>query len=174
MTLLRTGPTGEFINAKIQKISAELAVSNDDAAGQTKAKVDKKERELIILNRQKKAIADDLDEALQRDSTIEDAYSSALLTKVVSQSKKRKKAPERSLFAKGVISYHDSTRRPLPKDDYVEKYCHLGAVWLHSASIKCVDLVPRSFESDELAYLFGVREANLSEARNGMFDFPWL
>ncbi|KFY84506.1 hypothetical protein V498_07812, partial [Pseudogymnoascus sp. VKM F-4517 (FW-2822)] len=139
MTLLRTSPTGGFINAKIQKISAELAASNDDAAGQTKAEVDKKERELIILNRQKKAIADDLDEALQRYSTIEDAYSSALLTKVVSPFKKRKKAPERSLFAKGVISY---------------------------ASIKCVDLVPKSFESDELAYLFGVREANLSEARN--------
>ncbi|OBT66253.1 hypothetical protein VE03_04344 [Pseudogymnoascus sp. 23342-1-I1] len=154
MTVSRTSPTGDFIDAKIQKISAELAASNDDTAGQTKPGVYKKEREFIILKRQKKAVADDVDEALQRYPTIEDAYSSAILTKVISASKKWKKAPEQRLFAKGVLSYYDSVRRPRP-EDYVEKYCHLSAIWLPALDIKCVHIIPKSLESDELAYLFG-------------------
>lgn len=163
----------EFIEAKIRKMSEELAASNNDTAWGPKSELGKKERELVILKRQKKAIADDIDEALQRYPTIEDAYSSALLTKVISASKKWKKAPEQSLYAKGVLSYYDSVK-PTPSENYVQKYCHLKAIWLDGMSIKCTHLVPKSLESDELAYLFGVREADLSEPRNGMSAFPWL
>lgn len=169
MGLLRydISPGSEFIDAKIRKILVEMAASNNDT------ELGKKERELVILKRQKKAIADDVDEALQRYPTIEDAYSSALLTKVISASKKWKKAPEQSLYAKRVPSYYDSVK-PTPSGDYAEKYCHLKAIWLDRMSIKCAHLVPKSLESDELAYLFGVREADLSEPRNGMSAFTWL
>lgn len=174
MAILRVSSGSEFINAKIYRISAELAASNDGIARQSKSEVDKKERELIILKRQKKAIVDDVDEALQRYPTIEGAYSSALLTKVISAFKKRRKVPEQSLYAKRVLSYYDSVRHPLRKDYYVEKYCHLSAMWLPGMTIKCARVVPKPLESDDLAYLFGVRETDLSEPRNGMFDFTLI
>ncbi|KFY01103.1 hypothetical protein V490_01079 [Pseudogymnoascus sp. VKM F-3557] len=163
----------ELIDAKIRKISQELASNNDGTARQSKSQVNKKERELIILKRQKKAMTDDVDEALQRYPTIEDAYSSALLTKAISPSnKQRRKVHEPSLFAKGVQSYYNSVRRSTSSKDYygnyeVEKYCHFGG-WLPGMSIKCFHLVPKSLESDGIAYLLGVREADLSEPRNGI------
>lgn len=65
----------EFIESKIRKISAELTGGNHDTAKGSKSTFGKKERELVILKRQKKAMADDVDEALQRYPTIEGAYS---------------------------------------------------------------------------------------------------
>ncbi|OBT91260.1 hypothetical protein VE02_00258 [Pseudogymnoascus sp. 03VT05] len=169
MGLLRydISPGSEFIEDKIRKITAELAASNNDTARGPKSEFGKKERELAILKRQKKAIVDDVDEALQRYPTIEDAYSSALLTKVISASKKWKKAPQQSLYAKGVISYYDSVKPGL-SENYVEKYCHLNAGWQDRMYVKCMHLVPKSLQPDELAYLFGVREADLFEPRNGI------
>ncbi|OBT95023.1 hypothetical protein VE01_07433 [Pseudogymnoascus verrucosus] len=157
----------EFIESKIRKISAELTGGNHDTAKGSKSTFGKKERELVILKRQKKAMADDVDEALQRYPTVEGAYSSALLTKVISASIKWKNAPEQRLYADGVLSYYKSVK-PGPSGNVVEKYCHLNAQWLHGMCAKCVHIVPKSLESDELAYLFGVREVDLSEPRNGI------
>jgi len=182
-----TSSTDEFIDAKIESISADLAVNGkfrdyfegakkrklfsneeyNDAMKELESEVDEKERELIILKRQKKAISDDLDEVLPQYSTIEGAYSSVLMTKIMSASGKQRKGKpfNQSAYAKEVLSFYGAARRI---DGLGERYCHLTG-WLPEKQVKCAHLVPKSLESDELAYLFGVRETILSEPRNGMF-----
>jgi uncharacterized protein YdcH (DUF465 family) len=189
--LSTTSFTDDFIDAKIESISADLAVNSkfkdyfesakkrkvftheeyDDAVRELKSEVDQKERELTTLKRQKKAIADDIDELLPQYSTIEAAYSSVLMTKIMSASSKQRgrKSFDQSAYSKAVLSFYGAVRRTDAGN--VEKYCHLTG-WQPEELVRCAHLVQKSLESDELAYLFGVREAVLSEPRNSMFASP--
>jgi hypothetical protein len=184
--------TDDFINAKIESIKADLALNRKfrgffsdpkkrkaftdaeykDAISELKSEDDRKERELIILKRQKKTVSDDIEEGLPHYSTIEDAYSSVLMTKIMSASGKQRKAKlfDQSAYSKAVLEFYSAERC---RGGTIEKYCHLFG-WLPEKQVKCVDLVPKSLESDELAYLLGVREVLLSEPRNGMFTSPSL
>ena len=188
--LSTTSCTDDFIDAKIESISADLAINGkfkdyfesakkrkaltdeeyDDAVRELESEVDQKERELTTLKRQKKAISDDVSEVLPHYSTIEAAYSSVLTTKIMSACGKQRKGKrfDQSAYAKAVLSFYGAVRH---SGGQVEKYCHLTG-WLPEKSVKCAHLVPKSLESDELAYLFGVREAILSEPRYGMSTSP--
>jgi hypothetical protein len=190
-----TSSTNDFVDAKIESISADLAVNSkfkdyfesarkykvltdeeyDDAVEELKSETSRKERELITLKRQKKIISDDIDEVLSQYSTMENAYSSVLMIKMMSASSKQRrgKTCDQSTYAQAVLSFYNAVRHK--KSGNIEKYCHLTG-WQPEKSVKCAHLVPKSLESDELAYLFGVRETVLSEPRNGMFTtiYPLL
>ncbi|KIN00030.1 hypothetical protein OIDMADRAFT_55918 [Oidiodendron maius Zn] len=185
--LSATSSTYDFIDAKIESISANLAVNNkfrvffqiakkrkvltngeyNDAVRVLESEVSQKERELITLKRQKKSISDDMDEVLPQYSAIEDAYSSVLMTKIMSASRKQRRGRsfDQSAYSKAVLSFYGAER--CTSSGYREKYCHLTG-WHAAQLVKCAHIVPKSLESDELAYLFGVREAVLSEPRNGI------
>jgi hypothetical protein len=139
-----------------------------EAIKELETEVGTEERELVTLKRQRKTISDDIDDVLPRYSRIEDAYTSVLATKVIPAPSKGKPF-EQSTSAKTVLSFYGAVRRT--DSGHVEKYCHLTG-WLPGKQIKCAYIVPKSLESDELAYLFGAREAALSEPRNGMFTSP--
>jgi hypothetical protein len=182
-----TSSTNDFIDAKIDSISANLALNGkfkdflkgakkenaltdreyQDATRDIEADTSQQERELMSLKRQKKSIAD-IDENLAQYSTVDAAYSSILMAKIASASGKQKKRKrfDQSAYAKGVLSFYGAVRHT--DSESVEKYCHLTG-WLPEIMVKCVHLVPKSLESDGLAYLFGVRESVLSEPRNGTF-----
>jgi hypothetical protein len=186
--LSTTSSTNDFIDAKIESISADLAINGkfkdyfegakkrkvladeeyNDAVKELESEVKQKERELITLKRQKKIISDDIDEVLPQYSTLEGAYSSVLITKIMSTTGKQKKGKkyDQTAYSKAVLSFYGAVRRT--DSGIVEKYCHLTE-WQHQELVKCAHLVPKSLESDELAYLFGVRETVLSEPRNGIF-----
>lgn len=186
--LSTTSSTSDFIDAKIESISADLAVNSkfkeyfesakrrkvvtdeehDDAVKELESEVSQKERELLTLRRQKKIISDDLDEVLPQYSTIEGAYSSVLMAKIMSASGKQRKGKkfDQSAYSKAVLAFYSAVRHT--NSGLVEKYCHVTG-WQAEKQVKCAHLVPKSLESDELAYLFGVRETILSEPRNGMF-----
>jgi hypothetical protein len=189
--LSTTSTTDDFIDAKIASISVDLEVNGkfkdyfesakkrkvftdeeyDDAVRELQSEVDQKERELTTLKRQKRAIAQDIDEVLPQYTTIEGAYLSVLMTKIMSASSKQRgrKSFDQSAYSKAVLLFYGAVR--YTDAGNVEKYCHLTG-WLPEKHVKCAHLVPKSLESDELAYLFGVREAVLSEPRNGMFASP--
>jgi hypothetical protein len=189
--LSNASSTTDFIDAKMESISAELALNNkfrgyfdrakkrkclsdteyDDAIRELNLEIDQKERELAALKRQKKAISDDIDEVLPQYSTLEGAYSSILMTKIMSASAKQRKGKpfNQSAYTKEVLLFYGSERRT--SSGLIERYCHLTG-WHSEKEVKCAHLVPKSLESDELAYLFGVREAVLLEPRNGMFVPP--
>ena len=189
--LSATSSTYDFINAKIESISADLAVNNkfrvlfqiakkrkvltngeyNDAVRELESEVGQKERELMTLKRQKKSISDDMDEILPQYSAIGDAYSSLLMTKIMSASGKQRRGRSfnQSAYSKAVLSFYGAERCTSSGDR--ENYCHLTG-WQSAKLVKCAHIVPKSLESDELAYLFGVREAVLSEPRNGTFASP--
>jgi hypothetical protein len=109
--LSTTSSTNDFLDAKIESISADLAFNSkfkdyfenakkrkaladedyDDAVKELELEVNQKERELITLRRQKKIISDDIDEVLPQYSTVEGAYSSVLMAKIMSASGKQRK-----------------------------------------------------------------------------------
>jgi hypothetical protein len=185
--LSTTSSTNYFSDAKIESVSADLAVNGkfkdcfesakkrkvladeeyDDAVKELESEVKQKERELITLRRQKKIISDDIDEVLPQYSTVEPAYSSVLMAKIMSASSKQRKGNkfDHSAYSKVVLSFYSAVRHT--DSGLVEKYCHLTG-WQSEKQVKCTYLVPKSLESDELAYLFGVREIVLSEPLNGM------
>lgn len=180
--------TSDFIDAKIKSISSEIAINGkfkeyfasaktrkvftdeeyDDAMRELRSEVDQKERELLTLKRQKKAISDDIDEVLPQYSTIEGAYSSVLMAMSASSKQRKGKPFDQRAFSKAVLSFYGAGWHT--DAGPVEKFCHLTG-WQPGICVKCVHLVPKSLESDELAYLFGVRETVLSEPRNGLFCF---
>jgi hypothetical protein len=185
MSLLSTtSSVDDFINAKIESITADLEVNNkfgeifkdakkrkaftdkeySDASKDLQSEIKEKERELLTLKRQKKTISEDIDEAMPQFSTVADAYSSVLMTKIMtaSSNQRRGKPFDQRIFTKAVLSFYGAVR-----DGGDQKYCHLTG-WQGGALVKCAHIVPKSLESDELAYLFGVRETILSEPRNGM------
>ncbi|RFU27637.1 hypothetical protein B7463_g8718, partial [Scytalidium lignicola] len=185
--LSSTNSTDDFIDTKIESILVDLAIDGkfrnhfdnakkrkalideryNDAIKELKKKVGRKERELATLKRQEKAIADDMNDALSHYSTLEGAYSSVLMTKIISASGQQRKGGKfnQSEYAKAVLSYYNVERRLGP--GYIRRYCHVTG-WYLDKEVKCAHLVPKSLESDELAYLFGVREVVLSEPRNGI------
>jgi hypothetical protein len=63
------------------------------------------------------------------------------------------------------------------------KWCNVLGFWLGSADIKCAHIVPHSFNSKDLAYIFGGDETPLTSPRNGFslqimieeaFDKSWI
>jgi hypothetical protein len=180
----------EYIDLKIECISAKLVVNskfkdcleNDRSRHvldnkdyyiillrKIESDNDRDEEELITLKRQKKAIVEDIDEVLPQYYRIEDAYAPLMRKKIMFASRKRqgKKFTQRA-FAKEVLSFYNATR--ISDIQQPEKYCHLTG-WQPEQSVKCVHIVPKSLESDELNYLFGVEECILSEAQNGSLIF---
>jgi hypothetical protein len=88
------------------------------------------------------------------------AYASIIMSKIMaatSEVKKGNKKCNQSAYADGVLSFYGASN----KTDGL-KYCHLTG-WQGERSVKCAHLVPKSLESNDLAYLFGVRKIVLSE-----------
>jgi len=180
--------TNDFINAKIENLEAEIAINrnyklffqgakrrktltNDeynDSIKDLELEVKEQENQLMVIRRQHKIISEDIDEVLPEYSTIEGAYSSVLMAKIMFASSKQRKEKKfnQSAYSKNVLSFYGAERQG--GNEAVEKYCHITG-WQPGKFVKCAHLVPKSLESDELAYLFGVRETVLSEPRNGMF-----
>lgn len=185
-SLSSSSSTSEFIDAKIESLAADIAVgggliealrdakkrkvvAEDDLAKtmkKTEEDIAKAERELVIVKRQKKVIIDDLDETLPNFDSIKSAYAATMTSRVMAATcrQKKGKAFDQKGFAQGVLEYYGAKRSR--DGGGSEKYCHLTG-WHDAEYVKCAHIVPKSLESDELAYLFGVREAVLSDQRNG-------
>lgn len=124
------------------------------------------EREFVVLKRQKKFIEEDLEDQLPHYETVQDAYASVLVDKTMSATGKQKKSRfNQSRFKKAVVNYYQASRTTEVGNE--EVYCHLLQSWLPAKLVKCSHLVPKSLQSEELSYLFGVGEALLSDPRNG-------
>lgn len=137
-----------------------------EAMGETETDLVAAERELVVIKRQKKVILDDMDEVLPRYHTVGEAYTETITTSVMAVTSQQKKdgPSHQKTFRQGVIKYYGAERED--DEGNIQKYCHLTG-WLNPKFIKCAHIVPKSLASDELAYLFGVRETMLTEPRNG-------
>lgn len=123
------------------------------------------EREFVAIKRQIKIIEEDLAVEIPRYETIGDAYVSIMASKVMSATGKQKKNRfDQSAFKKEVANYYNAFR---VNNTQKEAYCHLLHAWLPAETVKSAHLVPKSLQSEELSYLFGVGEVVLSDPRNG-------
>ncbi|KFY68859.1 hypothetical protein V496_00742 [Pseudogymnoascus sp. VKM F-4515 (FW-2607)] len=179
--------TREFIEAKIESLAADISTADEvknamreatkrkvmtedefnDAVKSIDAESRERERELVAVKRQKKLITDDIEEILPRYETVGDAYAEVMITRIMAATgnKKKDKPFDQKAFARAVLAYYGAKREDVPGT--IEKYCHLTG-WSGEKLVKCAHIVPKSLESDELSYLFGAREAVLSDPRNGL------
>jgi hypothetical protein len=136
-----------------------------DAVGKLSEENTEKERELVAIKRQKKIIADDMDEMLPKYGTISNAYVNLMTARIMAATSTQPKCKrfDRRAFSRDVLEYYGAKKEIRGMD---MKYCHLTG-WQDLSTVKCAHLVPKSLESDELFYLFGVRDAVLSDPRNG-------
>ena len=97
---------------------------------------------------------------------------------------KFRKAMLRDRFKKKVVKYLANRRKVgVPAEDDVQALCAISGVWFDVAKTRCAHIVPKCFETKNLAYLFGTQDAALSSARNGLimhktvekaFDNNWI
>lgn len=180
-----TSSTSEFIEHKLLNIGAEIDYLNTykhgvlelyehpemekDEVYKELESIEKRvlplEREFVVVKRQKKIVEEDLAEETSLHETMEDAYASIMVSKVMlATGKQKKRRFGQSKFKKDVLSYYNASRT---ENGYEETYCHLLHTWLPAKTVESAHLVPKSLQSEELSYLFGVGEAVLSDPRNG-------
>ena len=118
---------------------------------------------------QSRFLFEDLQDSMK---VAEDAYASELYrayrssTKEGQGEKKKEQSLLRSKFSALVTEYYTAERQSEEKG--VERWCMALGSWLPKAYTKCAHIIPKSFDTRELAYMFGVGDAALGSERNGL------
>lgn len=179
----------QFLNAKVCQLELDIDYASHYRAGLKKAYESKilsgadwdrirteiethdseVKKEFVTLNRQRKIIEDDLEE-IKNVYTIQHAYAKIMVNRIsISRRSDHnlKKNPEEKLFRFQLIRYYQ-----VQEIEQGQKWCYCVATgrWWQSKDVKATHIVPKSLESEELAYMFGAGELNLSEPRNGIYS----
>jgi hypothetical protein len=93
---------------------------------------------------------------------------------------KEEKSLAPNKFNNGVAQYLGA-ERVLERD--TQRFCSVLGIWISKVYTKCAHIVPKSFETKNLAYIFGANDAALASVRNGIimnckfeeaFDNGWV
>ncbi|KAL8944997.1 MAG: hypothetical protein Q9211_000430 [Gyalolechia sp. 1 TL-2023] len=130
------------------------------------------EKEKDIILREGRILQEDLQDSPKR---VEDAYMAALYSKIRSSSeegqkeakktKKTKKKWSRATFREKLAEYLGSTDDEHPDG----LFCNAMGDFAPKALMKAAHIVPYSFQSRELDYLFGTEDSALETERNGLY-----
>ena len=143
------------------------------------------EGQWVVMTKQKSFIREDIQDSMKsmENAFAEELYNHWREASSEGQQKAKKKPMSRKSFRKAVIAHLESERpRPDGAEYPRELFCQVLG-YLPEASIKCAHIVPFSFASRELEYLFGVGDSALWSNRNGMmlnkviegaFDNGWV
>ncbi|WEW59460.1 hypothetical protein PRK78_004934 [Emydomyces testavorans] len=123
-------------------------------------------QEALVLKRQRKIIAEDLEDELPRHETISQAYLTTIVDKTMSACAKQKKVRFRQTEFKKCVTSYLAASKIEGGDEYI--WCHVQGDWQPAKTTKTAHIVPKSLTSDELSYFFGVGEVILSDRRNGI------
>lgn len=177
-----TSSTDEFLEAKLEQITTDLNIYDvmkkylsqgleegrinrkeyNEAVGEIDEKYDPAESEMIAIKRQRKILKEDIQQALPR-SKIEELYTSLIRDLVMGASAKQKKASHsQQHFRASCFKYYEVDHPTNPE----EAWCHLTG-WHPKDTVTAAHIVPKSLQSDELAYFFGAGYIDLMQARNG-------
>ena len=154
----------EGLNAALEsgKITQE---GFDEARSSTLEKRTGEVRELVVAKRQRKFIEEDMQEDEGLQDKLENAYAETMMTRVMLATVTQPKSKfDVKQFRKDVEKYYDAVQL---SEGTKEAWCCLTG-WNMSDDTKAAYLVPKSLQSGELSYLFGVGDALLSDPRNGM------
>ena len=167
-----------------------------EKSGKTKAEciamVKSKEEELleekILLLSSRQILHQDINDLVSEKVCLEDAYIKELMMALSTASSARTKLPgmktprlDRSKFSQVVNTYLDT--KTVVESEAVYKWCNVLGYWFPSEQIRCAHIVPFSWNTKDLAYMFGSEEAPLTSPRNGLslyakieegFDNCWI
>ncbi len=153
----------------LNESSEEGRVSNHDEYHHTMADLQEKrdvlDREWVQLLTQGQFLREDLqDMVVAKDTDIQQLYwhwSTPGDGGVADSRSKR-----RSKFDRAVKEYHGTERESGVAQP--ERWCPVLGVWLPKGHVKYTQIVPFTLQSNELSCMFGVRDAALNTARNGL------
>lgn len=154
-------------SAEDELCNALKDINNDDQS---------KRREYVALKRQRKLIEEDLTDGWREN--IEKAYSTAILNRVrITQQLHRQsrifKKHRQEDFRRAVESYYDVVHVEKEVTQEIRTvYCIVSRQWHPSKDMKAAHLVPKSLQSEELSYLFGAGDVQLSDPRNSTRTLP--
>ena len=146
----------------------------EDYRGQIVSTLEKYENELAVILEQNQFLRQDIQDNsadIAEEAYVEELYNSFRKASDEGQKEQRQKkqrAMPRKEFRKKVTEYLDTFRQETPTSSD-EAWCLALGQWLPSSMVKCAHIVPFSFESKELSYLFGVEDSALTSAKNGLF-----
>lgn len=93
------------------------------------------EQEIVVLKRQKKIVAEDLEDQLPAYTKLEDAYASVIISKVMGAvAKQGKKKFKQSEFKSNVLEYYGASRI-VGKGNDRQACCHLTG-WQPDSLVK--------------------------------------
>ncbi|KAK0113784.1 hypothetical protein ONS95_014034 [Cadophora gregata] len=136
--------------------------------------------ELRVVKRQKRALAQDIEQEMPTYGILSEAYSSAMSSKVMAatanmkvemvldeeKGKLVKKKFDKKTFKTRVMDWYGATKN----DDEAgrQSYCVVSG-WQAAENVSAAHLVPKSLNSQELLYLFDVQDDKiLGDCRNGI------
>ena len=158
--------------------------SYDSLRTETSKEEDELEKEEVELLKQGKFLEEDLQDSYEaiEEALVVDTYRSFILNNTDKERKAKKaKMMAHSKFSNAVATYLDATRDRVPGQ--VERWCVVLGEWVPHSYTKCAHIVPKSFDTKELSYMFGVGDCALDSARNGLilhdkiegaFDKGWV
>ncbi|KAL9032102.1 MAG: hypothetical protein Q9180_006700 [Flavoplaca navasiana] len=145
--------------------------------------------EMTILISNRKIIEGDMNDAVASPDQLANAYIQELRLSLAAASSEKKGYPgpkqprlDRKPFAERVNDYLGTVFEVPVTEDKV-KWCNVLGFWLPPSSVKCAHIIPFSWDTKELAYLFGSNEPPLTSPRNGLslqakleeaFDNCWV
>lgn len=155
-------------------------------AGNEKALLSEK----AILLSQRKTLKEDLDDLVISKGQLEEAYITELRISLdAASSSKTKlfglKSPrlDRMSFQDSVHAYLETRSKNVTDPDDAAQWCNVIGNWLPSNSVKCAHIIPFSWNTKDMAHLFGSDEPPLTSRRNGLslqkkieegFDNCWV
>jgi hypothetical protein len=174
----------EFLEAKVKDLRSEIDYLNDYRNGlleldstatpadpefattvtSAMKRLREREDELLVIKRQRKTLIDDVNEALDDCDLVEAAYANIIVNKVMLAGRQNKRGFNRKKFSEKVDNYYKAA-----KIEHGERYrwCHILAQWIPHKDVRAAHIVPKSLESEELNYFFGVGDVILSAPQNG-------
>ena len=146
--------------------------------------------EKAYLLSQRKCLEGDLNDIDTSKTGLADAYINELRMSLEEASSSKEKvralkAPrlDRRRFAKTVDDYLGTIQVSTYTNEVLAKWCHVLGYWLSPSSITCAHIVPFSFDTKDMAHMFGSDEPPLTSRRNGLnlqkaiekaFDNCWI
>ncbi|KAF7714342.1 Uncharacterized protein PECH_003048 [Penicillium ucsense] len=130
---------------------------------------------LKVLKRQKRQLADDLEEDTasirqkidgEPDGLLERAYVQAIVDRVMSATVKQAAIPFNKKQFKEDVNQLYGINDQRPSNEF--NWCHVLGIWRPAATIKAAHIVPKSLRAGDLRHIFGYTNDIASDPQNAI------
>lgn len=184
--LSTTSSVNEFINLRVETVEDDIRsytklkqdifesfcakqiteIQHQDGLQDLQNKLVECKNEESVLKKQRKILEEDIASELPLYSDIDKAYKNILVSKVMAATSKQSKQQhqfDKSTFRRKVKRFYGTSRQT--PTGIVQSFCAVFG-WVPKDTAVAAHLVPKSLNSGELEYLFGVNDnAMLSDPR---------